>query len=61
MMVAEKRKWPQAQAQIPLQEGVSENAYGKDDVYKVVKQHAVTDVRSGSGMAQSGVELLRNG
>ena len=38
--MAEKRKWPWAQAQIPLQEGMSESAFGKDNVCEVVKQHA---------------------
>ena len=36
----EKRKRPQAQARIPQQEGVSENAFGEDDVCEVAKQHA---------------------
>jgi len=37
--VAEKRKWSQAQTWIPLQEKVSESAFGEDDVCEVVKQH----------------------
>ena len=39
-VIAEKRKWPQAQARILLQEEVLESAFGKDDVCEVVKQHA---------------------
>jgi len=39
MAVAEKRKRPQAQAQIPLQEGMLGSTFGKDDMYEGVKQH----------------------
>jgi len=40
MMVVVKKKWPQAQAQIPLQERVLASVFSEDDVYEVVKQRA---------------------
>jgi len=52
--VVEKRKWPQAQAQIPLQEKVSESAFGEDDVCEVMKQHAWRWV--GSAVCKKGNE-----
>ena len=50
----EKRKWPQAQAQVPLQEEVSESAFGEDDVCEVVKQRAWRWV--GSAVCKKGNE-----